>query len=289
LVVAVLDYLRRGGYRYTLEPPLLGKHSVDEFLFDTRLGYCEHYASAFVVVMRMLGVPARVVTGYQGGELNPVDRFLTVRQSDAHAWAEVWLAGTGWVRVDPTAVVAPVRIEGGASEMARREGFAPLGTTVGELDFVRRLRFNWEAAQNTWYQWILSYSPERQRDFLLKLGLVPDWRTLGWLFGGSLILLLSVLAFFSLRHRSERDPLAELFWRFQIRLRDAGFAISPHEGPRDLGRRLGHEMAPESLSGAREILQAFELWRYSRASPTMTPGAMRQLRRAVNRFRPRAA
>ena len=289
LVLAVLDHFRRGGYRYTLEPPLLGKHSVDEFLFDTRLGYCEHYASAFAVVMRMVGVPARVVTGYQGGELNPIDRFLTVRQSDAHAWAEVWIAGRGWVRIDPTAVVAPLRIENGAREIARRQGLVPLGDSVIEIDWVRRVRFNWEAVQNSWYQWVLSYSPERQRDFLLKLGLIPDWRTLAWLFAGSLIVLLSVLAFFSLRHRSERDPLAELFARFQIRLRDAGIGVSLHEGPRDLGRRLEREMAAETLAGAREILQAFEQWRYSRASPTMTPGALRDLRRAVSRFRPRAA
>jgi transglutaminase-like putative cysteine protease len=289
LALAFLDHLRSGGYLYTLEPPLLGRHSVDEFLFDTRLGYCEHYASAFVVVMRMLGVPARVVTGYQGGELNPVDRFLTVRQSDAHAWAEIWMAGEGWVRVDPTAVVAPVRIESGATEIARQQGLAPLGAAVGRIDWIRRLRFNWEAVQNAWHQWVLSYSPERQRDFLLKLGLVPDVSTLGWLFAGSLIILLSLLAFFSLRHRSERDPLAELFARFQGRLLAAGISVRPHEGPRDLSRRLEKEMAQETLPGAHEILEAFEQWRYSRASANMTPGAMRQLRRAVSRFRPRVA
>lgn len=289
LIVAVLDRFARGGFQYTLEPPLLGKHSIDEFLFDTRLGYCEHYASAFVVVMRMLGIPARVVTGYQGGELNPIDRFLTVRQSDAHAWAEVWLPRRGWSRVDPTAVVAPMRIESGASEIARREGLVPLGSSVREMDWVRSLRFNLEAVQNAWYQWVLSYSPERQRQLLISFGLVPEWRTLGWLFAGSLIVLLSVLAFFSLRHRSERDPLADLFGKFQNRLRDAGIDVSPHEGPRDLGRRLEQEMAPETLPGAREILQAFERWRYSRASPTMTPGAMRRLRRSVRQFRPRAA
>lgn len=288
-VMAMLEHLRRGGYRYTLEPPLLGRNSIDEFLFDTRLGYCEHYASAFVVVMRMLGVPARVVTGYQGGELNPVDRFLTVRQSDAHAWAEVWLAGSGWTRVDPTAMVAPLRIENGASEIARQQGLAPLATTVSQMNFVRHLRFNWEAVQNAWYQWVLSYSPERQRDFLLKLGFDGDWRTLGWLFAGSLLVLLSILAFFSLRHRSERDPLAELFVRFQTRLRDGGIAVSLHEGPRDLERRLEKELAADALAGARTILQSFEQWRYSRASATMPPGAMRQLRRAVNGFRARTA
>ena len=119
LVNAVLDHLRRGGYSYTLTPPALGRNSVDEFLFDTRQGFCEHYSSAFVFLMRALAVPARVVTGYQGGELNPVDGFMTVRQSDAHAWTEVWLPGRGWVRVDPTAVVAPIRIDRGAGGAAR--------------------------------------------------------------------------------------------------------------------------------------------------------------------------
>ncbi|HSQ10252.1 MAG TPA: DUF3488 and transglutaminase-like domain-containing protein, partial [Burkholderiaceae bacterium] len=120
LVNAVLDHFRRGEFSYTVSPPPLGRHSVDEFLFDTRLGFCEHYASAFVFLMRALDVPARVVTGYQGGELNPVDGFMTVRQADAHAWTEVWLSGRGWVRVDPTAVVAPFRIERGAAELARQ-------------------------------------------------------------------------------------------------------------------------------------------------------------------------
>jgi transglutaminase-like putative cysteine protease len=289
LVLAVLEYLRRGGFRYTLEPPLLGRHSVDEFLFETRQGFCEHYASAFVVLMRALDVPARVVTGYQGGELNPVDNFLTVRQSDAHAWAEVWLAGRGWVRVDPTAIVAPVRIERGATEIARQQGLAPLAGAVGQIDWLRHLRFNWEAVQNAWYQWVLSYSPERQREFLQRLGFAPDWRTLGWLFAISLLVLLSVLAVFSLRHRVERDPIAELFARFQGRLREAGVGVNVHEGPRDLGRRLEAELAPDALPKAREILQAFEQWRYSRASASVPAAAMRQLRRAVRTYRPRVA
>src|SRR5262249_35230036 len=151
----------------------------------------------------------------------------------------------------------------GAAELARREGLAPLGNSVRQLDWVRRLRFNLEAVQNVWYQWVLSYSPERQRDILAKLGLAPAWRTLGWRVAVSLTVLLSVLAFFSLRHRSERDPLAELFARFLGRLREAGIAVSMHEGPRDLGKRLEHEMTPETLPSAREILQSFEQWRYS--------------------------
>ena len=137
LVRAVLDHFRSGGFEYTLSPPRLGRHSVDEFLFDTKRGYCEHYASAFVVMMRALGVPARVVTGYQGGELNPVDGFVTVRQSDAHAWSEVWLKGRGWSRVDPTAVVAPARVDP-AAEAARTAELAR-NPVFGNADWLRRV------------------------------------------------------------------------------------------------------------------------------------------------------
>ena len=157
LVNAVLDHFRRGGYGYTLEPPALGRHSIDEFLFDTRLGFCEHYASAFVFLMRLLEVPARVVTGYQGGEQNPVDGFMTVRQSDAHAWAEVWLQGQGWVRIDPTSVVAPVRIQSGAGEVARQAGRGSTATGT-DVPWLRALRYNWEAVENSWNQWVLTYS-----------------------------------------------------------------------------------------------------------------------------------
>src|ERR1039457_5975328 len=108
-----LSYFREQGFVYTLEPPLLGRDSVDEFLFGSKSGFCEHYASSFVFLMRAAGVPARVVTGYQGGDINPVDGYMIVRQSDAHAWAEVWLKGRGWVRFDPTAAASPVRVESG--------------------------------------------------------------------------------------------------------------------------------------------------------------------------------
>lgn len=288
-VSAVLDHFRRGGFRYTLEPPLLGRHAIDEFLFETRVGFCEHYAAAFVVLMRAMDVPARVVTGYQGGEINPIDQFLTVRQSDAHAWAEVWLPGRGWVRVDPTGVVAPVRIQRGAPETAREQGVAPLVLDVGRINWLRRLRLNWEALENAWNQWVLSYSAERQRELLERLGLNPDWRTLGWLFAATLLALLALLAAFSLRHRTERDALADLFERFRARLAAAGVDVRDHEGPRALAGRLERELAADALPQAREILQAFERWRYSRSSASVPPAAVRQLRRAVRTFRPRTA
>jgi len=288
-VNAVLEHFRTGGYRYTLDPPLLGRHSVDEFLFDTRLGYCEHYASAFVVLMRALDIPARVVTGYQGGEINPVDGFMTVRQSDAHAWAEVWLHERGWTRVDPTAVVAPVRIARGLPELQRQTGLAPLVAGEGALGWLRSLRFNWEALQNSWNQWVLSYTPERQRALLARLGLEPDGRTLALVFAVTLSLLLGGLAVVSLRHRVERDPLADAYALLRRRLADAGIDSTPALAPRTLLARIERQLAPASREAARDILMAFERWRYSRAAPTLTRAQLRSLRRAVRRFRPRVA
>lgn len=289
LVDAALEHLRTGGYEYTLNPPLLGRHSVDEFLFDTRRGYCEHYASAFVVLMRALGVPARVVTGYQGGEINPVDGFMTVRQSDAHAWAEVWLRDRGWMRVDPTAVVAPARIARGLPELQRQTGLAPLAAGEGALTWVRALRFNWEALQNAWNQWVLSYTPERQRALLARLGLDPDGRTVALVFAVTLSLLLGVAAVLSLRHRSERDPMAEIYALLRRRLAQAGIETTPTQPPRSLLSAVEPQLSPASRRTAREILLAFERWRYSRAAATVGRAQLRALRRMVRRFRPRAA
>ncbi|MEW5880195.1 MAG: DUF3488 and transglutaminase-like domain-containing protein [Pseudomonadota bacterium] len=288
-VNAVLEHFRTGGFQYTLEPPLLGRHSVDEFLFDTRAGYCEHYAAAFVVLMRALDVPARVVTGYQGGEINPVDGFMTVRQSDAHAWAEVWLRDRGWTRVDPTAVVAPVRISRGLPELQRQTGLTPLAAGDGALTWLRSLRFNWEALQNSWNQWVLSYTPERQRALLAAIGLDPDGRTLALAFALTLSLLLGTLAVVSLRHRVERDPLAEAYALLRRRLSDAGIDSAPTLAPRSLLARVERQLAPASRDAAREILLAFERWRYSRAAASISRAQLRSLRRAVRRFRPRAA
>jgi transglutaminase-like putative cysteine protease len=293
-VDAVIEHFRGGGFRYTLEPPLLGRDSVDEFLFGSRLGFCEHYASAFVVLMRALEVPARVVTGYQGGELNPVDGFLTVRQSDAHAWAEVWLAGRGWTRVDPTAVVAPVRIEQGLRELARQAGSGPLieigaGTGAGWVRMVQRLRFNWEALENSWNQWVLTYSAQQQMDLLDRLGFEPDWRVLGILLALAVSIIAAVLAVFSLRHRVRRDPLAELETGFRLRLERAGLRFGPTDGLRALGSRLATELAPASRRDAEEILRLLDRWRYSPASARVPRAAIRDLRARVRRFRVRFA
>ncbi len=286
LVRAVLAHLQRSGFNYTLEPPLLGRHSIDEFLFETRLGYCEHYASAFVFLMRALGVPARVVTGYQGGELNPVDGFMTVRQSDAHAWTEVWLTGRGWMRVDPTAVVAPVRIDGGAAEIARRAGIA-LPSMGSDVPWLRSIRFNWEAVQNSWNQWVLSYSGERQRALVERLGLAPSWESVAMLLAVSVSVLLIGLAVLSMRARTQRDPLGEAFQQLRDKLEQAGVAASASCGPRELYTRSKRALVPSDVQRAKRLLARYERMRYARSAESVSRADVRAYRKRVRAFRPR--
>ncbi|MDL2345929.1 transglutaminase-like domain-containing protein, partial [Deinococcus sp. MIMF12] len=162
-VEAALAWLRAGDFRYTLTPPTLpGRDRVDAFLFGSRAGFCEHYASSFAFLMRAAGVPARVVGGYLGGELNPSGGYLIVRQQDAHAWVEVWLEGQGWVRVDPTAGVAPGRVTAGLpTALSRPEAEAP--PPPAALD---RVALRVDAWQTRWNSWVAGYDGPRQRDLL---------------------------------------------------------------------------------------------------------------------------
>src|SRR4029077_19839500 len=165
LANALLRRIATGGYQYTLTPGDYGRDAVDEFWLDRKEGFCEHFAAAFVVIMRSLDVPARVVTGYQGADSQPVDGYYIVRQSYAHAWAEYWQEGRGWVRADPTAAVAPDRI-------ARSRNLAPapglVAGTIGRLDpqLLATLRGAWEALNNRWNQSVLNYSRGQQFDLL---------------------------------------------------------------------------------------------------------------------------
>jgi transglutaminase-like putative cysteine protease len=215
-IEAVLMKFHEEEYFYTLEPPALGSNPVDRFLFDTRRGFCEHYASAFAVMMRAAGIPARVVLGYQGGELNPIGGHMIVRQSDAHAWNEVWLEGIGWRRVDPTAAVAPDRIEIGRSG-SMFDGVGAAWGLSAPSRLLHQLTLTWDAMNAKWNEWILGYGPENQNRFMQWLGMDdPDWRkmmlTLVAIVVG-LVLLISVIL--SLRYRSPtRDRAAILYQRF---------------------------------------------------------------------------
>ena len=287
LVQAVLQRFRREDYRYTLEPPPLGEHAVDDFLFETRAGYCEHYASATAVLLRALDIPARIVTGYQGGELNPTDGQFTVRQSDAHAWVEAWLQGRGWVRIDPTAAVAPSRVERGATRAAREAGLLPGAGLVIGADWVRHLRFGAEALQNAWNQWVLSYSPERQRNLVRRLGLDPDWHGLAIAFAVAIAALSLGAALLALwRTRRARDPLALAWDGLRERLAAAGVDAPTWIGPRELARRAERSLVELDARATHRLSAEVEALRYA-PSPSDAASRVRALRRAVQRFRPR--
>ncbi|MEI7444355.1 MAG: DUF3488 and transglutaminase-like domain-containing protein, partial [Burkholderiales bacterium] len=170
LVQRALAMFRDNGFRYTLQPPLLEGDPIDRFLFETRAGFCEHYSSAFVILMRALDIPARVVTGYQGAEANEAERYWIVRQSDAHAWTEVWLEGRGWVRIDPTASVAPDRIQRGAAGFARSAAADAAGGGRAP-EWLLRMRMSLDGLTHGWNQWVLNYDRTRQQSLLASFGL----------------------------------------------------------------------------------------------------------------------
>lgn len=175
-------------FTYTLQPPLLGTHSVDEFLFQSKRGFCEHFASSFAVLLRAAGIPARVVVGYQGGQWNPLENYLLVRQSDAHAWTEVWLEGQGWVMFDPTGAVAPNRIEQGIDQ-ALSESDRELVSSVWQgSSLLLQLQIRWDAANFAWQRWVLNYDNETQEGLLTRLlGGTEPWRLTLWLIGFGLV------------------------------------------------------------------------------------------------------
>ncbi|MDR3368408.1 DUF3488 and transglutaminase-like domain-containing protein [Rhodoferax sp.] len=239
VVQQALERLRTGGYVYTLEPGVYGRDSADEFWFDRKAGFCEHIAAGFVILMRGAGVPARVVTGYQGGERNSVDGFWTVRQSDAHAWAEVWLPGQGWVRVDPTAVVAPSRI----GSFARLE--APRGVIaqaiLGNVNprFALNLRATWEAVNNRWNQWVLNYTQTAQINLLKNIGFdAPSWEDLIYLLCAIVITVSLAGAAWSAWDRQRQDPWLRLLAQARSRLQHAELTPPEHSTPRQLALLL---------------------------------------------------
>lgn len=264
-------------FSYTLQPPLLGENSVDDFLFRTRRGFCEHFAAAFVVLMRSAGIPARVVTGYQGGERNPVDGYLVVRQSDAHAWAEVWLEGRGWVRIDPTAVVSPARIETGIAD-ALPAGEALPGLIQLRSAWLRTLRYRWEAINNTWNQQILGYDPQRQRELLSRLGLPDaDWRNLATLLGLATGLLIAATTAWTLYQKPHHDPARRLWHKALRHLARRQVNCAPWETPLALAYRVQREH-PMLAEPVDRVVEAYLQARYS------TDHDLKTLREAIARL-----
>ena len=290
LVRRALRYFREEPFFYTLNPPLMPDDAVEGFLFGTRRGFCEHYATAFVVLMRIAGIPSRVVTGYQGGQWNPVGRFLEVKQADAHAWAEVWLAGHGWTRIDPTAAVAPERIEQGldvdtqlaAGEIRFNAAAGALADQAFRLrSFLRQTRMVWASVDHAWDRWVLSYGADSQTRFLERLGIV-DWRSLALGLGGALALILSIIALLILpKRRLKTDQALAVYARFLKKMARQGLVKQPAEGALAFARRAG-PLAPEARARINRITALFLKIRYGRGS---TPEDIKTLKRLVAALR----
>ena len=273
-------------FTYTLEPPLLlSDDPYDEFLFEAKRGFCEHYAGSFALLMRAAGIPARIVTGYQGGEVNPLNAELLVRQADAHAWVEVWLQDRGWIRLDPTSVVAPNRIDSGINAALGPIGVIPSLIAADRLRVLAGLRYAWNALDSQWNQWVLGYNVDRQRQFLASLGLeiaswknLAVWLTLATLVVGALVGLGLVLRDLPVR----RDPDVVAWARFCAKLAETGLVRAPHEGPLDFLARI-EAARPALASDAREITRRYVQARYGEG---ITKRERRELFALVRGFRP---
>jgi protein-glutamine gamma-glutamyltransferase len=281
VVSRAIAFLRGGKYLYTLEPPLLGENSVDDFLFRTKEGFCEHFASAFTFLMRAAGVPARVVIGYQGGDYNPVDGILTVRQADAHAWSEVFLNGRGWVRVDPTVAAAPVRLESGLARSVPNAGALPFLSRT-DFQWLLGLRYRWDALAHAWNVWVLGYNPSRQRELLSFVGMPDaDWRMLTATLFTLLGIMTALLLAWSFRRLVRPDPV-QVAWRaFCRKLASRGLERAPHEGPRDYSQRAARALP----TSRRAILHIGALYIRLRYGAERSEPRIAELRRLVRELR----
>jgi len=266
-----IEFLRTGGFQYSLTPPRLDFDSVDDFLFHTREGFCGHYASAFVDLMRAGNLPARVVTGYQGGEWNPIGKYFVVRQSDAHAWAEVWIDGYGWRRVDPTAIVAPERLQRGILDVlpdAVSGGTRLLHATP----LFERLWQEWDALNNEWTESVVKFDVNMQLGILERLGVrAADWAALVIALGAGLAAWLAWIAWHIGRSAGPRsaDPLARAYARLCKKLARAGIARESYEGPIAYSTRIARSR-PELVPRVQPLLARYAQLRYEPASASAT-------------------
>ncbi|MEK7191325.1 MAG: transglutaminase domain-containing protein, partial [Pseudomonadota bacterium] len=290
-----LAHFRNENFVYTLKPPLLGQDPVDEFLFATRRGFCEHYAAAFVTLMRAAGIPARIVNGYQGGEVNTAGNYLVVRNSDAHAWAEIWVPNDGWVRVDPTSAIAPERVELGIDALRRLEarGVAPgslpaaavlRAIELGWFEGVwRHAGWYWDIANFNWHRWVVGYGKARQERFLKNFGMQNiSWeKLLALLVGGSALVLLAYVAW-QWRPPRMRDPVQRQYLRFCHKLARIGLVRAPHEGALDFAHRCLTKRA-DLQPAIEDITAKYLRLRYDRAA---NEDEWRAFKREVAAFRP---
>ncbi|MDX2506601.1 MAG: DUF3488 and transglutaminase-like domain-containing protein, partial [Gammaproteobacteria bacterium] len=240
-IANVLSYFRNNNYVYTLNPDLLGENAMDDFLFTTRRGFCEHYASAFTYLMRAAGLPARVVIGYQGGKMNPLDDYMIVRQSDAHAWSEVWI-NNHWQRFDPTAAVSPNRVEQGVLNAGLENSRLPL-LLVSNSKLIKNIAFLYDSFQNNWNRWVIGFNQKKQNELLKSLGFED-------ISSSNLIMLLvifltitgAIISWFLLTHKTVKQDIIQHHYNlFCLKLKRHGLQRQLNEGPVDFESRIYSE------------------------------------------------
>ncbi|MEP5766537.1 MAG: DUF3488 and transglutaminase-like domain-containing protein [Halieaceae bacterium] len=285
----VLSMFTRDEFFYTLQPPLLGDDPVDDFLFQSRRGFCEHYAAAFGFLMRAAGVPARVVAGYQGGEVNPVNGTVIVHQFDAHAWNEIWLQGRGWIRVDPTAAIAPDRIEFGLEQALQGEGSFLANTPLSPLHFrninwINSLRLQLDAVNYSWQLFVLKYDSDQQYQLFNRLMGQFSSRGLVLLIVGLWVLILLPIVVATLWRRKglRLDPATRAYSEFCDKLSRSGLARARQEAPGDYARRVTASR-PELAAEVSAITRTYEAISYRSQT---SPDGLAMLQRQVRRFRP---
>jgi len=248
----VLSYFKDNEFVYTLNPGLLGKNAMDDFLFNSRRGFCEHYSSTFVYLMRAAGIPSRVVVGYQGGEMNPLDDYMIVRQSDAHAWAEVWV-NNHWTRIDPTAAVSPDRIEQGVLNAGLEQNRLPL-LLVTNNDFIKNLAFAYDSFQNNWNQWVIGFNQNKQNELLKFLGFEnTSASNLILLLVSCLTILGFVITWLLLKQNATTNDRVQHYYNlFCQKLNRYGIQRNLNEGPADFETRI-HNAIPLSKQTKNDI------------------------------------
>lgn len=275
LIDAIIRWFREEPFYYSLETAPLGRHGADEFLFDLRTGYCEYYASAFAILMRAAGIPTRIVTGYQGGFWNSGGQYMLVRHSDAHAWTEVWLEGSGWTRVDPTAAVSPQRIQQGSSSVIDDDRF------LLDWPWVNNLRNQFDRVQHLWNQWVLGFDAQRQLNMLKRLGLPELSQTqIGLLMMLAVVLTGVPLALMMLREASSRsrDPVERAWQRLLRRLRRRGLRKSVDETPLEFAARAAGEL-DQAGPGLQQLARLYHQVHYGPADTVLADRFIDQARR----------
>jgi hypothetical protein len=285
-VEALLRMFNQQDFHYTLKPTPLGDDSIDGFLFDTRRGFCLHYAGAMTFLLRAMGVPARIVIGYQGGEFNPRGNYLSVRQYDAHAWVEYWSPGAGWVSVDPNGAVAPQRVDAGLAEaLAADEPFlasSPFSALrYRHFAWLNELRLGWDNLNYGWERWVLGYQEAQQRQWLSHwLATYASW---GLPVASAIVLLLLGLALLRPWQR-QPDPLLRLFQTFEAALARRGVLRLPGEGPFAFASRASATL-PRQAAHIQGFVQAFGEARYGGQVHAAAEArrALKQLKRQLRR------